>query len=70
MDSDVMDKMKFTPLNNSAYESCIAQLDVKINVTGGFTPVQTTSDKQVVSVNKYLLKDECTNPHFVKQLFF
>ena len=65
MDSEVLEKMKFTPLTNSACESRMAQLDVKIKVTGGSAPVQTISDKQVVSVNKYLLKDECSNPQTI-----
>ena len=69
MDSEVLEKMKFTPLTNSACESRMAQLDVKIKVTGGSAPVQTISDQQVVFVNKYLLKDECSNPQTIKELF-
>lgn len=56
--STTVQKMKHTPLTNSASESRMAQLDLKMNFSGGAAPVQTLSDKQVISVNQYFTTDE------------
>ena len=36
----------------------MTQLDVKVNFSGGAAPVQTLSDKHIISVNQYLTTDE------------
>ena len=51
-------KVKYTPLTNDACESQMAQLDVKVNYSRGAAPVETLSDKQILSVNGYLTSDE------------
>ena len=48
-------KLTFAPLTNSGCESKFAQLDVKLKVCGGAASLDTISDKQIVSYNKYLL---------------
>ena len=48
------EEMKYTPLTNSGSESRMAELDVKVKFSGGAAPVKTLSNKQVISVNKYL----------------
>ena len=61
-----VEKMRYTPLTNSGCESRMAQLDVKVKFSGGSAPVETLSDKQVVSVNGYLLTedfDDANNTH-------
>ena len=51
-------KMKYTPLTNSRSESRMAQLDVKVNFSGGAAPVDTISAKQVISVNQLFTTEE------------
>ena len=51
-------KMKYTPLTNSGSESRMTQLDVKVNFSGGAAPVNTISDKQVISVNQLFTTEE------------
>ena len=41
-------KMKYTPLPNGAWEARMAQLDLKVNYSGGAAPVETLSDKQIL----------------------
>ena len=53
-----LEKMKYTPLSNSGCESRMAQLDVKVKFSGGAAPLKTLSNKQVVSVNKYLMTED------------
>ena len=36
----------------------MAQLDVKVNFSGGAAPVDTISDKQVISVNQLFTTEE------------
>ena len=44
----------------------MAQLDVRVNYSGGAAPVETLSDKQIVSVNGYLTSDEFSTKDFLK----
>ena len=48
--------MKLSPLTNSGCESHKAELDVRVKHSGGSAPLETLSDKQIVSVNGYLLQ--------------
>ena len=59
-------KMKYTPLTNDACESQMAQLDVKVNYSGGAAPVETLSDKHILSVNGYLTSDEFSTKDLLK----
>ena len=58
INTDTLAKMKHTPLTNSGCESRMAQLDVRVKFSGGAAPLDTLSDKQIVSVNKYLTSSE------------
>ena len=58
--------MEYTPLPNGAWEAWMAQLDVKVNYSGGAAPVETLSDKQIVSVNGYLTSDEFSYKNVLK----
>ena len=55
---DILKKMENAPLTNSGCESKMADLDVRVRFSGGAAPIETISDKQVVSKNKFLLSDE------------
>ena len=59
--------MRHAPLTDSRFESRNAQLDVRVKVSRGSAPIQTISDKQVVSPNKYLLTGEL--PHNKPEMF-
>ena len=50
--------MKYTPLTSSGSQSRMAQLDVTVNFSGGAAPVDTISDKQVISVNQLFTTEE------------
>ena len=52
---DILKKMESAPLTNSGCESKMADLDVRVRFSGGAAPIETISDKQVVSKNKFLL---------------
>ena len=53
---ETLSKMSFAPLTNSGCESRQAELDVRVKHSGGSAPLETLSDKQIVSVNGYLLQ--------------
>ena len=53
---DTLSKMRLAPLTNSGCESRQAELDVRVKHSGGSAPLETLSDKQIVSVNGYLLQ--------------
>ena len=61
-------KMLKAPLTNSGCESRLAQLDVRVDFCGGSAPINTISDKQVVSVNNYFSTDEFKSEN-KKELF-
>ena len=61
INTDTLAKMKHTPLTNSGCESRMAQLDVRVKFSGGAATLDTLSDKQIVSVNKYLNSSEFDN---------
>ena len=61
IDSETLSKMKHAPLTNSGCESRMAQLDVRVKFSGGAAPLDTLSDKQIVSVNKYLTSTDFDN---------
>ena len=42
---------------------------VRVKFCGGAAPVNTISDKQVVSVNKFLLTDEMTDEEHANKMF-
>ena len=44
----------------------MAQLDVKVNYSGGAAPVETLSDKHILSVNGYLTSDEFSTKDLLK----
>ena len=46
----------------------MALLDVKLNYSDGAAPIETLSDKQIVSVNGYLTSDEFSNKDSLKLL--
>ena len=52
------EKMKYTLLTNSGSERRMAQLDVKVNSSGGAAHVDTITDKQVISVNQFFTTEE------------
>ena len=58
IDTETLRKMKHAPLTNSGCESRMAQLDVRVKFSGGAAPLDTFSDKQIVSVNKYLTSSD------------
>ena len=60
--------MKYTLMTNSASESTMAQLDVKGKFSGSDAPVQTLSDKQVISVNQYLSIEECSDTNILQHV--
>ena len=53
-----LQKTKYAPLSNSGCKSQMAQLDVKVKFSDGAAPLKTLSNKQVVSVNKYLMTED------------
>ena len=59
-------KMKYTHLTNGACESRMALLDVKLNYSDGAAPIETLSDKQIVSANGYLTSDEFSYKNVLK----
>ena len=63
--STTVEKMKYTlliqisiPLTNSASESRMAHLDVKVKLSGG--------GKQVISVNQYFSTEECSDSNILQ----
>ena len=52
---ETLAKMDLAPLTNSGCESRQAELDVRVKHSGGSAPLETLSDKQIISVNGYLL---------------
>ena len=44
----------------------MAQLDVKVNYSGGAAPIETLSGKQIVSANGYLTSDEFSTKNVLK----
>ena len=57
-------------MTNSASESRMAQLDVKGKFSGSVAPVQTLSDKQVISVNQYLSTEECSDSNILQLIIW
>ena len=47
----------------------MAQLDVKVKFSGGAAPLKTLSNKQVVSVNKYLMTEDFNDDKDTLALF-
>ena len=58
IDTETLRKMKHAPLTNSGCESCMAQLDVRVKFSGGAAPLDTLSNKEIVSVNKHLTTND------------
>ena len=54
IDTKIIEEMMYAPLTNSGCESRQANLDRRVKFSGGSTPLQTLSDKEVVSGNSYL----------------
>ena len=54
VDSKILEEMMYCPLTNSGCESRQANLDRRVKFSGGSTPLQTLSNKEVVTGNKYL----------------
>ena len=54
LDSKILEEMMYCPLTNSGCESRQANLDRRVKFSGGSTPLQTLSNKEVVCGNKYL----------------
>ena len=48
----------------------MAQLDVKVNYSGEAAPVETLSDKQIVSANGNLTSDEFSNKDLLKLMMW
>ena len=44
----------------------MALLDVKLNYSDGAAPIETLSDKQIVSANGYLTSDEFSTKNVLK----
>ena len=59
VDAETVQKMLYSPLTNSGCESRQSNLDRRVKFSGGSTPLQTISNKEVVSGNRYL-----TSPQF------
>ena len=58
IDAEIIHKMEKAPLTDSACESHMAQLDVRVDYCGGSALINTISDKQVIAVNKYFMSAE------------
>ena len=58
VDEETVQKMLYSPLTNSGCESRQSNLDRRVKFSGGSTPLQTISNKEVVSGNKYLITSE------------
>ena len=54
VDAKAIEEMMYCPLTNSGCESRQANLDRRVKFTSGSTPLQTLSNKEVVSGNSYL----------------
>ena len=54
------EKLKYAPLTNSGCESEFAKLDNKLKVSGGTTPLETLSRKNIVSTNSLLVDPSFT----------
>ena len=63
-----MEKIIYTLMTNSASESMMAQLDAQGKFSGSVAPVQTLSDKQVISVNQYLSIEECSDTNILQHV--
>ena len=48
LDSKILEEMMYCPLTNSGCESRQANLDRRVKFSGGSTPLQTLSNKEVV----------------------
>ena len=55
VDEETVKKMMYSPLTNSGCESRQSNLDRRVKFSGGSTPLQTISNKEVVSGNRYLI---------------
>ena len=53
-DEKILKEMMYSPLTNSGCESRQANLDRRVKFSGGSTPLQTLSNKEVISGNRYL----------------
>ena len=69
IDDETKAKLAYAPLTNSGCESRMAQLDVRVKFCGGSMPINTISDMQNISANKYLLTNEFDDPKNVDELF-
>ena len=69
VNEETVEKMSHAPLSNSGCESRMAQLDVRVRFSGGAAPVNTISDKQVISVNKFLLTEEMKDDDHASKMF-
>ena len=54
VDTKIIEEMMYSPLTNSGCESRQANLDRRVKFSGGSTPLQTLSNKEVVASNSYL----------------
>ena len=54
VDQQIIQEMLYSPLTNSGCESRQANLDRRVKFSGGSTPLQTLSNKEVVAGNNYL----------------
>ena len=54
VDTKIIEEMMYSPLTNSGCESRQANLDRRVKFSGGSTPLQTLSNKEVVAGNSYL----------------
>ena len=54
VDEKILKEMMYSPLTNSGCESRQANLDRRVKFSGGSTPLQTLSNKEVISGNRYL----------------
>ena len=54
IDGKILEEMMYSPLTNSGCESRQANLDRRVKFSGGSTPLETLSNKEVVSGNRYL----------------
>ena len=54
VDTKIVEEMLYAPLTNSGCESRQANLDRRTKFSGGSTPLQTLSNKEVVSGNAFL----------------
>jgi hypothetical protein len=65
---ETIKKMDHAPLTNSGCESRMAELDVRVNFSGGSAPIDTLSDKQIFAANNCLISEEF-DKHGAKELF-